>query len=93
MASLHDGREERPNEDEWIALVMAVIAGTLVQVPHAFVAIPKEEKKALTERCYAQVKSFLYKDFTEVTVSRCESSSIAVELTRRYHLLLIRLYC
>lgn len=73
MASLHDGREERPNEDEWIALVMAVVAGTLVQVPHAFVAIPKEEKKILTQRCYALVKSFLYKDFTEVTVSRCES--------------------
>jgi len=75
MASLHDGREERPNEDEWIALVMAVVAGTLVQVPHAFVAIPKEEKKALTQRCYALVKDFLYKDFTEVTVSRCKSCS------------------
>jgi hypothetical protein len=75
MASLHDGREERPNEEEWIALVMAVVAGTLVQVPHAFVAIPKEEKKALTQRCYALVKDFLYKDFTEVTVSRCKLSS------------------
>ena len=73
MASLHDGREERPNEDEWIALVMAVVAGTLVQVPHAFVAIPKEEKKGLTQRCYALVKDFLFKDFTEVTVSRCKS--------------------
>jgi hypothetical protein len=72
MASLHDGREERPGEDEWIALVMAVVAGTLVQVPHAFVAIPKEEKKSLTERCYALVKDFLFRDFTEVTVSRCE---------------------
>jgi hypothetical protein len=75
MASLHDGREERPNEDEWIALVMAVVAGTLVQVPHAFVAIPKEEKKVLTQRCYALVKDFLYKDFTEVTVSRCKFCS------------------
>jgi hypothetical protein len=72
MASLHDGREERPNEEEWVALVMAVVAGTLVQVPHAFVAIPKEEKKVLTHRCYALVKEFLNKDFTEVTVSRCE---------------------
>lgn len=72
MASLHDGREERPGEEEWIALVMAVLAGTLVQVPHAFLAIPKEEKKGLVERCYAVVKAFLFKDFTEVTVSRCE---------------------
>jgi hypothetical protein len=72
MASLHDGREERPGEEEWIALVMAVLAGTLVQVPHAFLAIPKEEKKSLVERCYAVVKTFLFKDFTEVTVSRCE---------------------
>ena len=75
MASLHDGREERPGEDEWIALVMAVVAGTLVQVPHAFVAIHKEEKKSLTERCYALVKDFLFRDFTEVTVSRCECLS------------------
>jgi hypothetical protein len=81
MASLHDGREERPNEEEWVALVMAVVAGTLVQVPHAFVAIPKDEKKGLTERCYAVVKNFLYKDFTEVTVSRCEYClPISIEL-------------
>lgn len=73
MASLHDGREERQGEEEWIALVMAVLAGTLVQVPHAFLAIPKEEKKSLVEKCYAVVKAFLIKEFTEVTVSRCES--------------------
>lgn len=78
MASLHDGREERPDEDEWIALVMAVVAGTLVQVPHAFLAIPKEEKKSLVERCYAVVKGFLAKDFTEVTVSRCKLPVVPV---------------
>jgi hypothetical protein len=72
MASLHDGREERQGEEEWIALVMAVLAGTLVQIPHAFVAIPRDEKKVLTERCYAVVRDFLNRDFTEVTVSRCK---------------------
>jgi hypothetical protein len=93
MASLHDGREERPNEEEWIALVMAVVAGTLVQVPHAFVAIPKEEKKVLTQRCYGLVKDFLHKDFTEVTVSRCEwlceyrQHVYLADIVRRHHIL------
>lgn len=92
MASLHDGREERPNEEEWVALVMAVVAGTLVQVPHAFVAIPKEEKKVLTQRCYGLVKEFLNKDFTEVTVSRCEQAwnhciLRLADSYSRYHLL------
>jgi len=68
---LHSSREEHAGDHEWTALVFSVVAVTLVQLPRAFVAMPRKEVKALVLRCYGLAREYLNRDFKEVTVTRC----------------------
>lgn len=70
MHDLHSHREERPGQDEWVALVFAVIEATLVQMPRSFVSLPKREIKILFSRANELVKTFLNRDFHHLSVSR-----------------------
>lgn len=70
MRDLHNHREERPGQQEWVALVFAVVEATLVQMPRSFVSLPKREIKILFSRSYSHVKSFLDQEFHTLTVTR-----------------------
>lgn len=70
MRNLHNRREEQPGNEEWVALVLAVIEVTLVQMPRSFVALSKQEIKALFSNCSRAVKSYLDRDFSQLTIHR-----------------------
>lgn len=70
MRNLHNRREEQPGQEEWVALVLAVVEVTLVQMPRSFVALSKQEIKALFTNCSRAVKSYLDRDFSQLTINR-----------------------
>lgn len=72
---LQDRREEQPGQEEWTALVLAVVASTLAQVPRSFVPLPNNEIKPLVLVCQEWVKRWQFQDFKQATVtrSRCDS--------------------
>lgn len=70
MRDLLNRREERPGEEEFVALVFAVVEATLVQMPRSFVSLPKREIKILFSRAHSVVKSFIDQEFHTLTVSR-----------------------
>ncbi|ADV21200.1 hypothetical protein CNC03930 [Cryptococcus gattii WM276] len=67
---LNTKREENLNEEEWVILVLAVVASTLVQLPRSFVNLPRKEVKDLVLRCHNRVRNYLAQDFDSVTVTR-----------------------
>ncbi|KAK4688912.1 hypothetical protein P7C73_g1194, partial [Tremellales sp. Uapishka_1] len=71
MRDIHERREERPDQQEWTALVLALVGATLVQTPRAFVPLSRREVKALVERCQAESQAFLNLSFGTITVTRC----------------------
>ncbi|WVQ71033.1 hypothetical protein IAR50_000558 [Cryptococcus sp. DSM 104548] len=67
---LNTKREERPGEEEWVALVLSVVASTLVQLPRSFINMRRKEVKELVLRCHEQARIYLAKDYQAVTVTR-----------------------
>jgi NAD-dependent dihydropyrimidine dehydrogenase PreA subunit len=72
MRDLHAKREERPGEEEWTAMVLSLVAATLVQLPRAFVPMPRSEVKALVQKCYRHVTVALLRDYQDVSIDRRE---------------------
>ncbi|RSH90255.1 hypothetical protein EHS25_001589 [Saitozyma podzolica] len=70
LRDLHERREERPAEEEWVALVFVSVAVTLCQIPRALVRLSGEEANELITVCYAYVRTYLEQPFLEVTVTR-----------------------
>lgn len=70
MRDLHAKREERPGEEEWTAMVLSLVAATLVQLPRAFVPMPRSEVKALVQKCYRHVTMALLRDYQDVSIDR-----------------------
>lgn len=89
---LNTKREENLNEEEWVILVLAVVASTLVQLPRSFVNLPRKEVKDLVLRCHNRVRNYLAQDFDSVTVTRSESSLNDVMVTLRIDGLAIIIY-
>lgn len=75
MRDLANHREDREGEEEWTHMVLILVAATLVQVPRAFVPLPRSEVKALAEHCYQLTREFQSKDWQSVSLERCESSA------------------
>lgn len=73
LHDLHAHREEQPDEEEWTVMVFCVVVATLVQLPRAFVPMPRKDVKDLVERCYALGREYLNRDYKEVSVTRCTS--------------------
>ncbi|EAL22187.1 hypothetical protein CNBC3250 [Cryptococcus deneoformans B-3501A] len=67
---LNTKREENPDQEEWVILVLAVVASTLVQLPRSFVDLPRNEVKDLVLRCHNRIKDYLARDFDTITVTR-----------------------
>ncbi|ODO07311.1 hypothetical protein L198_00890 [Cryptococcus wingfieldii CBS 7118] len=67
---LDTNREERPGEEEWVALVLSVVASTLVQLPRSFISMRRKEVKELVLRCHQKVRSYLAQDYQHPTITR-----------------------
>ncbi|WWD18047.1 hypothetical protein CI109_102494 [Kwoniella shandongensis] len=63
-------REERPGQEEWICLVLAVAASTLAQLPRSFTSMTRVETRELVVKCDKVVRVYMTKDFTNLTVER-----------------------
>ncbi|KAL1407482.1 hypothetical protein Q8F55_006915 [Vanrija albida] len=70
MRDLHNRREEQPGQEEFVALIFAVIEVTLVQMPRAFIQLPKRDIKALFTRAHLTVQEFVHKDLTQLNIDR-----------------------
>jgi hypothetical protein len=76
MRDLHSRKEEGPDGEEWTAFTMAVISSTLLQMPRAFVPLPRSEVKALIIKTFAHVTDYLAKPYVAVTLQRSELDMI-----------------
>ena len=68
---LHEMRDKRPDEDEWIAMVLSLIAATLVLAPKR-VGVSKTPIRQVVNGCRETVQSFLVRPAPHPTVNRCE---------------------
>jgi hypothetical protein len=71
LSDIASKREELPGAEEWSALLLAVVAVTLAQVPWAFAPMSKAEVKELVGRCYLEAKRWAQLDTIAITTSRC----------------------
>jgi hypothetical protein len=83
MRDLHAKREERQGEEEWTAMVLSLVAATLVQLPRAFVPMPRSDVKALVQKCYRHVTVALLRDYQDVSIDRRESIECIVQPVSR----------
>ncbi|WWC96594.1 hypothetical protein V866_003462 [Kwoniella sp. B9012] len=70
VADLKSRREEQPENQEWVSLVLMLVAATLVQAPWAFPQLQRKEIEKLAKSCYGRGKVWLVEDFREITVGR-----------------------
>ncbi|KAK8865773.1 hypothetical protein IAR55_000920 [Kwoniella newhampshirensis] len=70
IRDLNARREEKPGQEEWISLVLVIVASTLVQLPRSLIAMTRTETRDLILRCHAVVKDYLAKDFELLTTTR-----------------------
>ncbi|KAK6905602.1 hypothetical protein I203_106432 [Kwoniella mangroviensis CBS 8507] len=63
-------REERPNEEEWTSLVLAIVGSTLTQLPRSFVRMSRKETKDLIIACNSRIRDYVVKDFPAITINR-----------------------
>jgi hypothetical protein len=74
LRDLQARREERehPERDEWISLIMTTVALTLVQMPRAFVPLPRKEVGGLARRCYLRSREYTRQEDRRPTVNLCK---------------------
>lgn len=77
MRDLTDRREERDGQEEWTVMVLILVCSTLLQVPRAFVPLPRRDVKAVAERCWELTRAFMIKDWAEVSLERCKFSFLS----------------
>ncbi|WWC64335.1 uncharacterized protein I303_106945 [Kwoniella dejecticola CBS 10117] len=70
MTDIHSRREELGGQQEWIAMVLSILAFTLVQMPHHLVSITKNEIRELVEKLSQKVKSCLMEDHQTISLER-----------------------
>ncbi|WWC91486.1 uncharacterized protein L201_006432 [Kwoniella dendrophila CBS 6074] len=78
MADINNYREERAGQEEWTAMVFALLAFTLVQIPHHLVSITKNDIKDLVEKLSRKVKMYLMEDHHNVSLERPDISHSTV---------------
>lgn len=70
MRDLYNKREEQPDQEEWVCLVLSLVCITLSQVPRSFIDLSRRDVKDLIDRCSAAVRQWHARDFAEITLSR-----------------------
>ena len=63
-------REEREGEEEWVAMIMALVAFTAVQVPHQLFPMEKSDVRLLVHACSFKARSFLVQPYKSVSLNR-----------------------
>lgn len=64
-------REERPGQEEWSSMVLAMAAFTAVQVPNQLFPTGKTVVKALIQHCAAAARAYLARPYKQATLNRC----------------------
>jgi hypothetical protein len=70
MQDLAGKREEKAGEEEWVAMVLALVAFVSVQVPHQLFPTDKAGRRTIVEACASAVRSFLVRPYRVVTLNR-----------------------
>jgi hypothetical protein len=79
MRDLNERREEQEGQEEWTHMVLILVCSTLLQVPRAFVPLPRREVKAIVEKCWDMTRRFMVKDWSEVSLERRKSVILFLE--------------
>ena len=74
--ALEERREEQPNQEAFVTLVLAVVARTLVQLPSSLLPLPLSHVQPLAQVCFQHVKRFIEEGGTEATIENGESMQI-----------------
>lgn len=86
MALHHDleqRREERPGEEEWTAMVFAMIGSTIVQVPNQLIPVNPKDMRPLVKLCFDKANGLIAGRPTTRSVNRSKPSA-SMELTSRH---------
>jgi hypothetical protein len=70
MQDLAGKREEKAGEEEWVAMVLALVAFVSVQVPHQLFPTDKAGRRTMVEACASAVRLFLVQPYRVVTLNR-----------------------
>ncbi|WVN85850.1 uncharacterized protein L203_101002 [Cryptococcus depauperatus CBS 7841] len=68
--NLNKKREEESGQEEWAALVLAIVGITLLQLPKNLIDMPRGAAKNLALRCHEEIREYLAKDFQIMTITR-----------------------
>lgn len=70
LRDVDERREDRDGEDEWVSLVLSVVAVTICQLPHPLVPIPRDQARSLAKRCYRHVRGWQVRELDGCSVNR-----------------------
>lgn len=85
---VNNHRENRQGEDEWVAMVLSLVAMTITQLPHPLVPMSREDGQSLVQRCYQYARGWIMQEFETFTVNR-GMSWVLIILTSRLSGLLV----
>jgi len=72
-----DRREENAGQEEWVAMVLAVVSLTILQLPPSFIPIPVAESRRIAYTCYRHARGYSLKDYEHLSLDRREYSCSA----------------
>jgi hypothetical protein len=72
LRDILDRREENTGQEEWVAMVLAVVGLTILQLPPSFVPIPVTESRRIAYACYRHARGYSLTDYEHTSVDRRE---------------------
>lgn len=73
LRDILDRREENAGQEEWVAMVLAVVSLTILQLPPSFIPIPVAESRRIAYTCYRHARGYSLKDYEHLSLDRRES--------------------
>ncbi|ORX34211.1 hypothetical protein BD324DRAFT_172012 [Kockovaella imperatae] len=70
MRDLQARRETQEGETDWTAMVLAIMAHTLAQIPSCFVPLSKSEASDLMGKCYRSARKMLEEEYEDASLER-----------------------
>lgn len=67
-----DRREENAGQEEWVAMVLAVVSLTILQLPPSFIPISVTESRRIAFTCYRHARGYSLKDYEHLSLDRRE---------------------
>jgi hypothetical protein len=69
LRDILDRREENVGQEEWIAMVLAIVSLTILQLPPSFVPIPVTESRRIAYTCYRHARGYASKDYEHLSLN------------------------